>query len=91
MSVAKEMLYQIPAVVVSLSEMLVSAVTIRTGHLHLLQILSEAAAAWPGLLYFGSLEWTAARELRVANVEMVCPGSQYLNGVKGGSDSRDSL
>ena len=93
MSLAQEMLYQVPAVVASLSEMLVSAVTIRTGHLHLLQIqiLSEAAAAWPGLLYFGSLEWTAAGELRVANVEMVCPGSQYLNGVKGGSDSRDSL
>ena len=65
--------------VVSLSEMLVSAVTIRTGHLHLLQILSEAAAAWPGLLYFGSLEWTAARELRVANVEMVCPGTLGVN------------
>ena len=93
MSLAQELLYQVPAVVASLSEMLVSAVTIRAGHLHLLQIqiLSEAAAAWPGLLYFGSLEWTAAGELRVANVEMVCPGSQYLNGVKGGSDSRDSL
>ena len=94
MSLAQETLYQVPAVVASLSEMLVSAVTIRAGHLHLLQIQilsGAAAAAWPGLLYFGSLEWTAAGELRVANVEMVCPGSQYLNGVKGGSDSRDSL
>ena len=91
-SLAQEMLYQDPVVVASLSEMVVSAVTIRAGHLHLLQIqiLSDAAAAWLGLLYFGSL-YTAARELRVANVEMGCPGSQYLNGVKGGSDSWDSL
>ena len=57
MSLAQEMLYQDAVVVVSLSEMVVSAVTIRAGHLHLLQIqiLSEAAAAWLGLLYFGSL------------------------------------
>ena len=93
MSLAQKMLYQDAVVVVSLSEMVVSAVTIRAGHLHLLQIqiLSEAAAAWLGLLYFGSLQRAAAREPRVANVEMGCPGSQYLNGVKGGSDSRDSL
>ena len=75
-SLAQEMLYQDPVVVASLSEMVVSAVTIRAGHLHLLQIqiLSDAAAAWLGLLYFGSLQWTAARELRVANVEMGRPG-----------------
>ena len=47
-SLAQEMLYQDPVVVASLSKMVVSAVTIRAGHLHLLQIqiLSDAAAAW---------------------------------------------